>query len=134
EDAPPDRVVPAAVLERVRALDLFIVESAKSARAYLAACGHPRPMRDIVLRELNERTPAGSIPALLDDVAAGKDAGLLSEAGLAAIADPGAALVAAAHARAITVVPLAGSSSIPLALAASGLEGQRFRFLGYLPA
>jgi 16S rRNA (cytidine1402-2'-O)-methyltransferase len=134
EDAPPDRVVPPAVLERIRALDLFIVENAKSARAYLAACGHPRPMREIMLRELNEHTPPAAIPALLDDVVGGKDAGLLSEAGLAAVADPGAALVAAAHASSIEVVPLAGSSSILLALAASGLEGQRFRFLGYLPA
>ena len=134
EGAPPDRVVPAAVLDRVRTLDLFIVENAKSARAYLAACRHPRPMREIVLRELNEHTPAASIPMLLDDIAAGKDAGLLSEAGLVAVADPGAALVASAHARAITVVPLAGASSLLLALAASGLEGQRFRFLGYLPA
>jgi len=134
EDTPPDRVVPGAVLERIRALDSFIVENAKSARAFLAACGHPRALREIRLRELNEHTPAAQVPALLDDLVAGKDVGLLSEAGLAAVADPGALLVAAAHARAIAVVPLAGPSSILLALAASGLEGQRFRFHGYLPA
>ena len=134
EDTPPDRVVPGAVLERIRALDSFIVENAKSARAFLAACGHPRALREIRLRELNEHTPAAQVPALLDDLVAGKDVGLLSEAGLAAVADPGTLLVAAAHARAIAVVPLAGPSSILLALAASGLEGQRFRFHGYLPA
>jgi 16S rRNA (cytidine1402-2'-O)-methyltransferase len=134
EDAAPESVVPAPVLERIRALDSFIVENAKSARAWLAACKHPVPMREIAIAELNERTAAASIPALLDGVAAGKDAGLLSEAGLPAIADPGALLVAAAHGRGIKVVPSVGPSSILLALMASGLEGQRFRFLGYLPA
>lgn len=134
EDTPPEAVVPGPVLERIRALDTFVVESAKSARAYLAACGHPRPLRELALSELNEHTPAASVPALLDPALAGKDLGLLCEAGLPAIADPGAALVAAAHARGIAVVPMVGPSSIPLALMASGLGGQRFRFLGYLPA
>jgi 16S rRNA (cytidine1402-2'-O)-methyltransferase len=133
EDTPPQNVVPSAVMERIRALDTFVVENAKSARAWLAACGHPGPMRSLVMLELNEHTPPERVPALLD-AAAGKDIGLLSEAGMPAIADPGATLVAAAHARGMTVVPLVGPSSIVLALAASGLEGQRFRFLGYLPA
>ena len=134
EDTTPEQVVPAATLARIRSLDAFIVENAKSARAFLAACGHPRPLRDLALVELNEHTPAAAIPALLEGVLDGKDIGLLSEAGLPAIADPGAALVEAAHARGITVVPHVGPSSIMLALMASGLEGQRFRFLGYLPA
>ena len=133
-DVPPEEVVPAPVLERIRALDTFIVENAKSARAYLAACRHPRALREVAIAELNEHTPPARIPALLDPVAGGKDAGLLSEAGLPAIADPGALLVAAAHARGIKVVPHVGPSSIMLALMASGLEGQRFRFHGYLPA
>jgi 16S rRNA (cytidine1402-2'-O)-methyltransferase len=133
-DAPAEDVVPAPVLERIRALDAFVAENAKSARAWLAACRHPRPMREIAIAELNEHTPPAAIPALLDPVAAGKDLGLLSEAGLPAIADPGALLVAAAHARGIRVVPHVGPSSILLALMASGLEGQRFRFHGYLPA
>lgn len=133
EDTRPQDVVPAGVLERLRSLDVFVVENAKSARAWLAACGHPRPLRSITLLELNEHTASAAIPALLD-AAGGRDIGLLSEAGLPAIADPGAALVAAAHARGMAVVPLVGPSSILLALMASGLEGQRFRFLGYLPA
>jgi 16S rRNA (cytidine1402-2'-O)-methyltransferase len=83
--------------------------------------------------ELNEHTPAAQVPALLAPALAGKDLGLLCEAGLPAIADPGALLVAAAHAQGIAVVPMVGPSSILLALMASGLEGQRFRFLGYLP-
>src|SRR6185369_3906867 len=133
-DTPAEAVVPAAVLARIRALDHFVVENAKSARSWLARCAHPRPLRSLTLVELNEHTPAKDVPALLDPVAAGTDAGLLSEAGMPAVADPGAALVAAAHARGIVVVPCVGPSSILLALAASGLEGQRFRFAGYLPA
>lgn len=134
EDASPESAVPAPVLERIRSLDAFIVEDAKSARAWLAACGHPQPLREIAMAVLNEHTPSSAIPALLDPVAAGKDTGLLSEAGLPGVADPGAALVAAAHERGIPVVPYVGPSSILLALMASGLEGQRFRFVGYLPA
>jgi 16S rRNA (cytidine1402-2'-O)-methyltransferase len=133
EDAPPEAVLPASVLERLRALDAFVVEDAKSARRFLAACGHPKPMREIEMAELSEHTGASAVPALLAPLAAGRDVGLLSEAGVPAVADPGALLVAAAHARGIRVVPLVGPSSIVLALMASGLEGQRFRFLGYLP-
>ncbi len=101
EDAPAEDVVPAPVLARIRGLDTFIVENAKSARAWLAACGHPRPLREVGMVELNEHTRAANIPALLDPIVAGRDTGLLSEAGLPAIA---------------------------------GLDGQRFRFHGYLPA
>jgi 16S rRNA (cytidine1402-2'-O)-methyltransferase len=134
EDTPPEHVVPAPVLDRIRKLDCFVVESAKSARRFIASCGHPRPMRDLTFAELNEHTPASAIPALLEPLLAERDVGLLSEAGLPAVADPGAALVAAAHEHGIVVVPMTGPSSIMLALMASGLEGQRFRFLGYLPA
>ena len=134
EDSPPADAVPAAVLERVRALDCFVVEDAKSARRFLAACGHPKPLRDVQMRELNEHTPRGEVAALLAPALAGRDLGILSEAGVPAVADPGAALVAEAHANGVTVVPLVGPSSILLALMASGLEGQRFRFVGYLPA
>jgi 16S rRNA (cytidine1402-2'-O)-methyltransferase len=134
EDAPPESVVPGPVLDRIRSLDSFIVEDAKSARAYLAACRHPKPMREIEMAELNEHTAAADVPKMLAGAVAGTDTGLLSEAGLPAIADPGALLVAAAHALGIAVVPCVGPSSIALALMASGLEGQRFRFVGYLPA
>lgn len=134
EDAPPADALPAAALERVRALDCFVVEDAKSARRFLAACAHPKPLREIEMRELNEHTPRAEVAALLAPVLAGRDLGVLSEAGVPAVADPGATLVAEAHARGVTVVPLVGPSSILLALMASGLEGQRFRFAGYLPA
>ena len=134
EDSAVQDVVPAAALERIRALEDFVVEDAKSARRFLAACGHPRPMRELRLAELNEHTPRDEVAALLAPALAGHDLGLLSEAGAPAVADPGAALVAEAHARGVRVVPLVGPSSILLALMASGLEGQRFRFVGYLPA
>ena len=134
EDIAPAAVVPATVLARIHAIDTFVVENAKSARRFLAECGHPLPMRAIVMAELNEHTPRDAVAALLAPALEGRDLGLLSEAGVPAVADPGARLVAEAHARAITVVPLVGPSSILLALMASGLEGQRFRFVGYLPA
>jgi 16S rRNA (cytidine1402-2'-O)-methyltransferase len=134
EDTPAEDVVPAAALARIRALTTFIAENAKAARRFLAACRHPLPLREITMLELNEHTPQREIPRLLEAIVAGADAGLISEAGMPAVADPGAALVAAAHAAAIRVIPLTGPSSIVLALAASGLEGQRFRFVGYLPA
>jgi 16S rRNA (cytidine1402-2'-O)-methyltransferase len=134
EDTPPADAVPGAVLARIRSLEHFVVEDAKSARRYLAACGHPKPMRELALEELSEHTPDSALAALLDPLLAGLDVGLLSEAGVPAVADPGARLVAAAHASGIRVVPLVGPSSILLALMASGLEGQRFRFVGYLPA
>lgn len=134
EEAPVEAALPAAALERVRTLRDFVVEDAKTARRFLAACAHPVPMREIAMAELNGHTPAEAVPALLAPVRAGRDLGLLSEAGAPGIADPGALLVAAAHAEGIAVSPLVGPSSIALALTASGLEGQRFRFAGYLPA
>ena len=134
EDTPAEAVVPAAALQHLRTLTRFVVEDARTARRWLAACGHPGPMRELAMAELNEHTAASAIPALLDPLRAGHDVGLLSEAGVPAVADPGSALVAAAHAEGITVVPLVGPSSLLLALMASGLEGQRFRFVGYLPA
>jgi 16S rRNA (cytidine1402-2'-O)-methyltransferase len=134
EDTPPEQAVPSGALARIRALEHFIVEDARSARRYLAACGHPKPIRELSFAELNEHTAPSAMPALLEPALAGRDIGLLSEAGLPAVADPGAPLVALAHARGVAVVPMVGPSSIMLALMASGLEGQRFRFLGYLPA
>jgi 16S rRNA (cytidine1402-2'-O)-methyltransferase len=134
QDTAPADVVPNAVLERIRALDTFVVENPKSARRFLAACGHPKPMRELRMAELNEHTPSADVPALLAPLLEGRDLGLLSEAGVPAVADPGAPLVAEAHARGIRVVPLVGPSSVLLALMASGLQGQRFRFVGYLPA
>jgi 16S rRNA (cytidine1402-2'-O)-methyltransferase len=134
EETPPAAVLPATVLERIHKLAHFVVEDAKSARAFLGACGHPKPMREIAMVVLDEHTAAKDVPAMLSPLLEGNDVGLLSEAGAPAVADPGTTLVREAHARGIRVVPLVGPSSILLALMASGLEGQRFRFVGYLPA
>lgn len=117
-----------------RSLDRFVVENAKSARAFLKAIAHPLPIRSIAIDELNEHTPVGAIPGLLSPLKHGMSCGVLSEAGCPAVADPGAALVRAAHQAGVCVRPLVGPSSILLALMASGLNGQRFAFHGYLPA
>ena len=115
----------------MRSLRDLVVENAKSARAFLSAIGaNPR---EVQMAELNEHTPPADIASLLQPLREGRSLGLLSEAGCPAIADPGAALVEAAHADGFRVVPLVGPSAITLALIASGLEGQRFAFCGYLP-
>jgi 16S rRNA (cytidine1402-2'-O)-methyltransferase len=112
-------------------LNDFVVENAKSARTFLAAAGCR--VRELNLAQLSEHTALADVPALLAPLREGRSLGLLSEAGCPAIADPGALLVEAAHAEGFRVVPLVGPSSITLALMASGLEGQRFAFCGYLP-
>lgn len=130
----PDACLPPDTLAVARRLTHFVVERAKTARAHLKAMGHPLPLQSLHLEELNEHTPAATVAALLAPLRTGHDLGLLSEAGCPAVADPGAALVRAAHREQIPVVPLVGPSSILLALMASGLGGQRFAFHGYLPA
>jgi 16S rRNA (cytidine1402-2'-O)-methyltransferase len=112
----------------------FIAENAKTARAELKRLGHPLPLREIVIEQLPERLGDADIERLLSPLLAGQDVGLMSEAGCPAIADPGALLVRRAHALDIAVRPLVGPSSLLLALMASGLDGQRFAFHGYLPA
>lgn len=131
---PAEQCLPQETLNVARRLDTFVVEHAKTARAHLKAMGHPRPLRELTLLELNEHTPAGEIAQLLAPLRQGRDVGLMSEAGCPAVADPGADLVRAAHRANVPVVPLVGPSSILLALMGSGLSGQRFCFHGYLPA
>ncbi len=130
----PNTCLPPDTLAVARRLEYFVVERAKTARAHLKAMSHPQPIQSLQIEELNEHTPAAAVPPLLAPLKAGHDVGLLSEAGCPAVADPGAALVMAAHRDNIPVVPLIGPSSILLALMASGLGGQRFAFHGYLPA
>ncbi len=130
---PADTLHP-GVLATLRPLTHFVVEQAKSARAFLKAAGTDHPLQELALEELNEHTRGADIARLLAPLRAGHDVGLLSEAGCPAIADPGADLVALAQQEGIRVVPLVGPSSLLLALMASGLNGQRFAFHGYLPA
>ena len=120
--------LPASALATVRSLKYFVVENAKSARAFVKSAG--ADPKEVQIQELNEQP---NLQELLDPLNQGHSLGLLSEAGCPAIADPGAGLIEAAHAARIRVVPLVGPSSIVLALMASGLEGQRFAFCGYLP-
>jgi len=124
-------LVPTATLDAARRLNTFITENAKSARHFLRAIAHPRPLQQIHFHALDEHTR--DVEPLLALLLAGEDCGLMSEAGCPAVADPGAALVRRAHQAGIHVVPLAGPSSILLALMASGMSGQRFAFHGYLP-
>ncbi|HEX7053736.1 MAG TPA: SAM-dependent methyltransferase [Burkholderiales bacterium] len=127
----PEHSLPAPALAQVRALRDFVAENAKSARAFLAAAG-ARP-REAAIVELNEHSDLSRAADLLRPLREGRDLGLLSEAGCPAIADPGAALVEAAHREGFRVAPLVGPCALLLGLMASGLEGQRFAFCGYLP-
>lgn len=120
--------LPASGLNLIRALRSFCVENAKSARAFLSDVGMPCPIQELRISVLEADTSKE-----IGSLKGGASIGLLSEAGCPAIADPGASLVEAAHREGIPVVPLVGPSSIVLALMASGLEGQRFAFSGYLP-
>ena len=131
--APRDSL-PANVLEIIRPLTHFVVEEAKTARAFLKAAGTDAALQALQIEELNEHTKADALDRLLSPLRAGHDIGLLSEAGCPAVADPGANLVALAQKENLRVVPLIGPSSLLLALMASGLNGQRFAFQGYLPA
>ena len=128
-----EAILPQTVRDTAATLDTFIVEHAKTARAFLKDVGTHTPLQQLNLMVLDEHTPASELPALLAPLRSGKDVGLISEAGCPAVADPGSNLVRLAHQQGIRVVPLVGPSSILLALMASGLSGQHFVFHGYLP-
>jgi 16S rRNA (cytidine1402-2'-O)-methyltransferase len=132
ETGPADSI-PAGVQARLRELRRFIVEGPKGARAFLKAVGHPGPLAELAIEELRADADRDALGRLLAPVQAGADAAVLSEAGAPGVADPGALLVRRAHEMGIRVVPLVGPSAILLALMASGLDGQRFAFHGYLP-
>jgi len=127
------RFLPADAQRLVAGIRHFVVENAKTARAELKRLEHPGPLRELDIRVLPEQGDAAALDALLEPALSGHDVGLMSEAGCPAVADPGAALVARAHALEVPVRPLVGPSSILLALMASGLNGQSFAFNGYLP-
>jgi 16S rRNA (cytidine1402-2'-O)-methyltransferase len=130
---PPTAVLPARTIEIARAIGHWAVETPKAARAFLKAIEVARPIAELSIVALAQVPAAGEINAALATLRAGHDVGLLSDAGCPGIADPGAALVAAAHAGNIRIVPLVGPSALLLALMASGMNGQRFAFHGYLP-
>ena len=133
-DNDPAEVIPAPVLERLRGLKTFVVEEVRTARRYLSRAGLKGQIEGLEFHVLNEHTPEAEVEALSSLFDGGQDVGLITEAGLPAVADPGSALVALCHRRGIRVVPFVGPSSLMMALMASGLNGQSFAFLGYLPA
>ncbi len=133
-DNDPAEVIPAPVLERLRGLKTFVVEEVRTARRYLSRAGLKGQIEGLEFHVLNEHTPETEVEALATLFDGGQDVGLITEAGLPAVADPGSALVALCHRRGIRVVPFVGPSSLMMALMASGLNGQSFAFLGYLPA
>ena len=134
----PAEVIPRPVLDRLKGIRKYVVEEVRTVRRYLSAAGLKGHIGELELRELNEHSSAKDVEALLDMFSdpdgTPTDVGLISEAGLPAVADPGAQLVALCHIHGIQVVPLVGPSSLMLALMGSGLNGQSFAFCGYLPA
>jgi len=127
------KVIPDKVLSLTRELRYFIAEDIRSARRYLRLIDKRFPIDDSHFFELNEHTGEEDISHYLEPAINGFDIGVISEAGLPGIADPGARIVALAHRMKLTVSPLSGPSSIILALISSGLNGQAFTFNGYLP-
>ncbi|MBE6195778.1 MAG: SAM-dependent methyltransferase [Rikenellaceae bacterium] len=127
-------VLPAKNREVMASLDYFIVENIRSARRFLSKCRLGLSIEELEFRELNEHTVAGpEVESLIAPLLEGRSAGVISEAGVPGVADPGAMVVELCHRHGIRVVPLVGPSSILMAVMASGLNGQSFAFNGYLP-
>lgn len=147
DEAPPPitDALPLGALQVAASLQHWVVENAKTSRAFLkrvdAVCPLKQPLQALEMREL-PRPPKGRAMAppsvdwdvYLSPALQGQAMGLMSEAGLPAVADPGNALVDRAHARGLRVMPLSGPTSLLLALSASGLDGQSFAFVGYIPS
>ena len=133
-DNDPAEVIPGPVLKSLEGFKTFVVEEIRTARRYLSRAGLKGKIGELSFFELNEHTDAATIESYLKLFEDGNDVALISEAGLPAVADPGAQLVALAHRHGIEVVPAVGPSSLMLALMASGLNGQSFAFCGYIPA
>ena len=129
----PYDVLPEVNRAIMAGLDYFIVENVRTARRFLSAAKIGRPIEELEFAECNEHTTALEIEPLLRPVLEGRSAGIISEAGLPGVADPGADVVALAQKKGIEVIPLVGPSSILMALMASGQNGQSFAFNGYLP-
>lgn len=130
----PEEVIPVPVLKSLSGFRTFVVEEIRTARRYLSRAGLKGRIGELEFHELNEHTDQNTIEGYLKLFEDGNDVALISEAGLPAVADPGAQLVALAHRHGIEVIPTVGPSSLMLALMASGLNGQSFAFCGYIPA
>ncbi len=128
-----DVYLPTAVVQRLHSLDLFFAENLRTARRFLRSTGYGGDISSLTFLELSEHTSPREAEDLLGELLRRGEGGMLSEAGLPGVADPGNMLVRLCHRHGVRVVPLTGPSSIFLALMASGLNGQNFSFLGYLP-
>lgn len=133
-DNDPAEVIPGPVLDLLPKIGTYVVEEVKTARRYLSKAGLKGHIAELEFHELNEHTTQQEVEAMASLFDGGTDIGLITEAGLPAVADPGSALVALCHRKGIEVVPFVGPSSLMLALMSSGLNGQSFAFCGYLPA
>ena len=133
-DNDPAEVIPGPVLESLQGFRIFIAEEIRTVRRYLSKAGLKGKIGELEFHELNEHTGQAQIESYLSLFEDGNDVALISEAGLPAVADPGAQLVALAHKHGIEVIPATGPSSLMLALMGSGMNGQCFAFCGYLPA
>lgn len=130
----PAEVIPGPVLESLQHFRTFVVEEVRTARRYLSKAGLKGRIEGLEFLELNEHTDQSTVESYISLFDNGNDVALISEAGLPAVADPGAQLVSLAHRHGIEVVPAVGPSSLMMALMASGLNGQSFAFCGYIPA
>ena len=129
---PPQQVLPQATLDLLKGINLYFVEELRTARRFLSAAGLKGHIEELELHEINEHSTPEEISSLAC-LLGSRDAALISEAGLPAVADPGAQLVALAHSKGVEVIPQSGPSSLMMALMSSGLNGQCFAFAGYLP-
>lgn len=133
-DNDPAEVIPGPVLSLLPQIGTYVVEEVKTARRYLSRAGLKGHIEGLDFHLLNEHTDAKEVEAMVSLFNDGNNVGLITEAGLPAVADPGSALVALCHRKGIEVVPFVGPSSLMMALMSSGLNGQSFAFCGYLPA
>ena len=127
-------MLPQSVFSILPQIKRFVVEEVRTARRFLSAAGLKGHIQDLEFHTLNEHTSPAEVEAMLPLFDDGSPVGLISEAGLPAVADPGARLVALCHRHGIEVVPFVGPSSLMMALMSSGLDGQSFAFNGYIPA
>jgi len=127
------KIFPAYNSEIIQEIDHFIVEDLRTGRRFVKKLGMQKPMDSLQFLTLNEHTKGNEIETLLQPLVEGKNLGLISDAGVPCVADPGSIIVSRAQQLGVEVIPLTGPSSILLALMGSGLNGQSFTFNGYLP-
>lgn len=132
-DSPIENVIPSYVIDIINQTNHYIVENIKTARRYLIKAGIKTKIDDLTFYELNQHSSPEDYISYLNPIKENQNIGIISEAGAPGVADPGSDIVALAHEKNIPVVPLVGPSSILLSVMASGLNGQSFAFVGYLP-